>query len=175
MDASHTSARLAFEGDGWVAYTPPNQRYAVRIHVSFKPGPGRWVIDEIRYALPRITARELRDLPLGQIEVWVNELVQQGFVDVLQAKLSDAVQFGNPPAGVLTWVDKLPAAPAKGAKGDEFYRRIGEVYGKAAVASTRPAADLAKVWEVPVTTVHRWVREARRRGHLPPAEPGRRG
>src|SRR5215218_8725844 len=135
MDALHTNARLAFEGGGWVAYTPPNQRYAVRIHVSHKPAPDRWVVDEIQYALPRITARDLRDLPLGKIEVWVNQLAQQGLVDVLGAKLSDAVQFADPRAGVATWVPKLPPA-GKGSKGDEFYRWFGEIYGKAARAST---------------------------------------
>jgi hypothetical protein len=173
MDASHTSARLAFEGDGWVGYTPPGQRYAVRVHVSHKPGPGRWVVDAVQFADFRVTARDLRDFPLGKVEAWVNQLAQQGLVDVLNAKMSDTVQFAV--EGEATWVPKLPAAPARGAKGDDFYRFVGEVYGKAAVVSTRPAAELAKAWEVPVTTVHRWIREARRRGHLPPAEPGRRG
>jgi len=28
---------------------------------------------------------------------------------------------------------------------------------------------------VPVTTAHRWVKEARRRGFLPPGQKGRRG
>jgi hypothetical protein len=69
----------------------------------------------------------------------------------------------------------IGAESLAGPKGDDFYRFVGEVYGKAATVSTRPAAELAKAWEVPVTTVHRWIREARRRGHLPPAEPGRRG
>jgi hypothetical protein len=174
MDASHARAKLDFRGGGWVAYTPPGQRYAAEVHLSYKRTPDRWVVDKIKYALPRITARHLRDLPLGKIEVWVNELAHQGLVDVEAPKLSDAVQFGEAEAGTLTWVDALPPA-GKRAKGDEFYRRIGEIYGKAAHESTRPAADLAKAWEVPVTTVHRWVREARRRGHLPPAEPGRRG
>jgi hypothetical protein len=174
MDASHARARLDFKGDGWIAYTPPGQRYAAKVHLSYKSTPDRWVVDEIRYALPRITARHLRDLPIGKIEVWVNELTHQGLVDVRAPKLSDAVQFGEPEAGTLTWVDALPPA-GKRVKGDEFYRRIGEIYGKAAHESTRPAVELAKVWEVPVTTVHRWIREARRRGHLPAAEPGRRG
>jgi hypothetical protein len=175
MDAPH--ARLDFKGDGWVAYTSSSQRYAVNVHVTYKPTPDRWVIDEIRYALPRITARHLRDLPLGKIEVWVNQLAQQGFVAMIDAKrpeLSDTPHFAIT-EDTATWAPKLPPAPSKGPKGDDFYRFIGDVYGKAATVSTRPAAELAKVWEVPVTTVHRWIREARRRGHLPPAEAGRRG
>ena len=31
------------------------------------------------------------------------------------------------------------------------------------------------VGDVPVTTAHRWVKEARRRGFLPPGRKGRRG
>jgi hypothetical protein len=169
-----TNVKLAFEGDGWVGYTAPGKRYGTRVHVSFKPGPGRWVVDAVQFANFRVTARDLRDFPLGKIEVWVNQLAQQGLVDVINAKLSDTVQFGIT-AGTATWVDKLPSAPAKGAKPDEFYRRVGEIYGKAAVVSTQPAKDLAVAWELPTTTVHRWIREARRRGHLPPAEQGRRG
>jgi hypothetical protein len=156
-----------------VSYTAPGKRYGTRVRLSYKPTPDRWVVDEVRFADFRVTARDLRDFPLGKIEVWVNQLAQQGLVDVLNAKLSDTVQFGV--EGTATWAPKLPPVPAKGPKGDDFYRFVGEVYGKAAVVSTRPAAELAKAWEVPVTTVHRWVREARRRGHLRPAEPGRRG
>lgn len=177
MDASHASPRLAFEGEGWVAYTPPNKRFATRLHVSYKPTPGRWVVDQVQFADFRVTARDLRDFPLGQIEVWVNQLAQQGLVDMIDAKrpeLSNTPHFAIT-VGTATWVPKLPPAPGKGPKGDDFYRSIGEVYGKAATVSTRPAAELAESWEVPVTTLHRWIREARRRGHLPPAEPGRRG
>lgn len=174
MDASRGNPRLHFEGEGWVAYTAPNKRFATRLHVSYKPTPDRWVIDAVQFADFRITARDLRDFPLHKVELWINQLVQQGAVDVLNAKLSDNVAFAIT-EGTATWAPKLPPAPAKGPKGDDFYRFIGEVYGKAATVSTRPAAELAKLWEVPVTTVHRWIREARRRGYLPPAEPGRRG
>jgi hypothetical protein len=172
MGTARTNAKLDFEGDGWVGYTPPGQRYGTRIHVSFKPGPGRWVVDGVQFAGFRITARDLRDLPLGNIEAWVNQLVQQGLVDPVQAKLSDAVQFGI--EGQAVWVDALPDAPTKGSKPDEFYRRIGEIYGKAALVSPRPAAELAKAWDVPLTSVHRWVRVARGRGYLPPTEKGRK-
>jgi hypothetical protein len=177
------TTKLQFDGNGWVGYASADAPHSVSVHLSQTPA-GRWVIDILTVAVGgtgtgpfptgRLTARELRSVPLGKIEVWVNQLVSQGLADPIKGKLSDTVQFGDPVLGTVTWVDKLPPA-GKRAKGDEFYRRVGEIYGKAAVASTRPAADLATIWEVPVTTVHRWIREARRRGHLPPAEPGRRG
>lgn len=172
MGTSQTRATLDFEGDGWVGYADPGQRYATRIHVSFKPGPGRWVVDEVRLTDPRVTARDLRDLPLGKIEGWVNHLVQQGLVDPIEGKKSDTVRF--PETGMAGWVPGLPEAPASGAKPDEFYRRVAEIYAKATLASPRPAAELAKAWEVPLTSVHRWVRVARGRGYLPPTEKGRK-
>jgi hypothetical protein len=176
MGTARTNAKLDFEGDGWVGYTHPGKRYGTRIHVSFKPGPGRWIVDGVQFADFRVTARDLRDLPLGKIEAWINQLAQQGLVDpaAVPAKLSDTVAFAIT-GGTATWVPKPPPAPAKGAKPDEFYRRIGEIYGKAALVSPRPAADLAEAWEVPLTSVHRWVRVARGRGYLPPTEKGRKG
>jgi hypothetical protein len=165
-------ASLGFEGDGWVGYTPPGQRYGTRVRLSYNPTLGRWVVVEVHFMNFRVTARMLRELPLGKIESWVNQLVQQGLVDPIQAKLSDAVQFGV--EGQAVWVDALPDAPAKGAKPDQFYRRIAEIYGKAALVSPRPAAEMAEAWEVPLTSVHRWVRVARERGYLPPTEKGRK-
>jgi hypothetical protein len=166
---------MNYEGDGWVAYTPANQRYAIRIHLSYKPTPDRWVVDRVEFAGPRITARDLRDLPLLKIEVWVNQLAQQGLVDLVEGKLTDTVQFSDPTKGRISWIPKPPPAPVTGPKPDKFYQRFAEIYRKAALASTRPAAALAEAWELPSTTVHRWIREARRRGHLPQAEQGRRG
>jgi transposase-like protein len=173
MSSPHTRPKLNFEGDGWVAYTPPGQRFAVRLHVSHKPGPGRWVVDEVRFADFRVTARMLRDLPLGQIEVWINQLVQHDLADpASRGPRLASVRFERSDA--LTLIEKLED-PGGHPKPDEFYRRVAEIYGLAAAASTRPAAELAEAWEVPVTTVHRWVRVARSRGHLPPGESGRRG
>jgi hypothetical protein len=66
---------------------------------------------------------------------------------------------------------KVPA----GAKSDGFYRQVASVYGALAATSNRPAVELAEANGVPVTTAHRWINEARRRGFLPPGQKGRRG
>jgi hypothetical protein len=50
---------------------------------------------------------------------------------------------------------------------DSFYRRVAELYTLAAAHNAGPAVLLAKANGVPVTTVHRWIREARARGILP--------
>jgi len=47
--------------------------------------------------------------------------------------------------------------------------------GRGNLVYRRYDANLAEANGVPVSTVHRWVKEARRRGFLPPGRPGRSG
>lgn len=56
-----------------------------------------------------------------------------------------------------------------------FSRMVAEAYNEAVQTSHRPATLLAAEAGVPATTVHRWIREARQRGFLPPARRGRAG
>ncbi len=65
--------------------------------------------------------------------------------------------------------------PDRGAdKGERFYQAVADHYRWHASEGRSPAKAIADELagdedEVPVTTVHRWVREARRRGLLAPA------
>lgn len=52
---------------------------------------------------------------------------------------------------------------------------LSRAYGEYVAESNAPAKEIAGEAGVPVTTVHRWIREARRRGFLPPARKGRAG
>ena len=49
---------------------------------------------------------------------------------------------------------------------DEFYKRVAALYRALVAAGRRPAPAIAEANDVPVTTVHAWVKEARRRGFL---------
>ena len=51
---------------------------------------------------------------------------------------------------------------------DRWYRDFARVFQLAKTRYPAPAAAIAERSDVPVATVHRWTREARRRGHLPP-------
>lgn len=53
---------------------------------------------------------------------------------------------------------------------DEFARRFAEIYRRRAQISPSPAADISREYDLPRPTVHSWVREARLKGFLPPAE-----
>jgi hypothetical protein len=56
---------------------------------------------------------------------------------------------------------------------DRFYRRFAEAYRSAATESNKPAVVIAEENGVPVETVRRWTKEARRRGHLARGTKGR--
>jgi hypothetical protein len=62
-----------------------------------------------------------------------------------------------------------------GASPDEFYPRVAAAYSQYALLTTAPAKEMAAEASVPITTVHRWIREARRRGFLTRARKGKAG
>lgn len=68
----------------------------------------------------------------------------------------------------MTVIDRRP----DGTDPDGFYRRVADRYAELVITTNAPARDIAAESGVPVTTVHRWIREARRRGHLAPARQG---
>lgn len=56
--------------------------------------------------------------------------------------------------------------PTDRKKPNTFYAEVAATFSRAASASKRPALLLADANGVPVSTIHRWVKEARRRGLL---------
>lgn len=56
-----------------------------------------------------------------------------------------------------------------------FYEDVAREYLHAIRVSSKPAVLMAEAAGVPVSTAHRWVREARRRGFLPAGQKGRAG
>lgn len=68
-----------------------------------------------------------------------------------------------------------PKVPDTRPYPDEFYAEIANAYTYLASSSRRPAAQIAEVFGVPTKTVHRWVTEARKRGHLAPGRKGKAG
>jgi hypothetical protein len=63
--------------------------------------------------------------------------------------------------------------PAGRNLGDGFYREVARAYTAAVAAGLNPRKALAEDAATPADTVARWTAEARRRGYLPPAKPGR--
>lgn len=51
---------------------------------------------------------------------------------------------------------------------DAWYQQFGRLFLLASAWSPAPAKRIAEQWGYPVSAVHRWTKEARRRGFLPP-------
>lgn len=88
------------------------------------------------------------------------------------ARLIALFLSGYGPSGETPKRQRL-GRPVNDTPHETFYRRVAEAYRSAAMESGRPAVVLAQENNVPVETVRRWVKEARRRGHLTGGRKGR--
>jgi hypothetical protein len=177
---------------GWmIADSERAERFAVR----FAPDEqGRVEPVELRLdSRTPIDSTMLRRLPLTIMQTLANTLIEhreqlaagRGPSNVPIDGVADdpldriAYPFAGPMiSGRAAQSTRRRAARLKvpdGAKGDGFYQQVAMVYSTLAAASNRPAVELAEANQVPLTTAHRWVKEARRRGFLPPGQKGRRG
>jgi hypothetical protein len=157
---------------------------AVTVRVSATVG-GRLVLSGLRIdGAP--TAELLRAIPVGRIEAAAN--AQLAVVDDAVVPVSTsrrARPTGPPRSSAVGWEasdprravarPRVPTGRRVQGRPDQFYRQIADVYVDLAQATHRPASELASSHGVPVTTAHRWVKEARRRGFLPPGRPGTTG
>ncbi len=73
-------------------------------------------------------------------------------------------------------VDARLVVPTTRDKGDDFYRQVAGVYQQLAQQTRAVAPAIADANGVAnVSTVHRWIKEARARGFLPPGQVGKVG
>ena len=132
----------------------------VLVHLT-EARDGRFHLDGLRIE-GSVSASLLRSIPVGRIEAAANAQFHGG---VAQGK-GRAVNARIP--------NSLRSNAVQGYS-DGFYETVGRAYQSLARSSSKPVADLATANDVPVTTAQRWVREARRRGKLPPGRPGKAG
>lgn len=107
-----------------------------------------------------VSAELLRSIPVGRIEAAANAQLHAGTAPGTRKQI------------------KIPAKLRAGTTAgysDTFYDAVAGAYQHLAHTSSRPIGELAEANEVPLTTAQRWVREARRRGKLPPGRPGKAG
>ncbi len=81
----------------------------------------------------------------------------------------------EPPEYDLTVPRACIRRPAGRTLPDGFLVEVAHAYTSLARDGQKPAPVIASEAEVPVTTVHRWIKEARRRGLLAPARRGATG
>jgi hypothetical protein len=166
---------------GWVAYRwrhrgrPAGLALADAL-VRFEERDGR--LEPVELRLPSdeqpLTAARLRAVPLGRIAAWANAPnvaanIRDHLDETVATPFPDFVRlYGR---GSAHRLGEIPEPPY----GDAFYKRVAAAYSDLARQVARPAAELAEVNEIPVRRVHSWVKEARRRGFLPPGRPGKAG
>jgi hypothetical protein len=112
----------------------------------------------------------LRDVPVARIEEACNA----------NSRIRDWIDRAFPQELVKT--RKIEAAkrprlkrPKSRRLDDEFFRSVAEAYSAAVLAGLPPGPTLAADSGTPLSTVHRWIAEARKpqRGYLPPGETGK--
>jgi hypothetical protein len=107
-----------------------------------------------------------RRVPVGYLEQMANLPEPRSAV---LGPSRDALAAVVGPARPVRGPYRLPPRPPAGRYPDGFYDEVAGAYHWAVLGRLAPAQTIAEANGVPVTTVHRWIREARRRGSLPPA------
>lgn len=171
--------------DGWVTVSSPD----AGLHVRFGERDGRLVVTDLYLHGEQITPALLRGVSISRLEAWVNTR-------------SDPVAHHAAASARTEWSGARPEPTLEKLRGrylknmappdqpessrrrlarpstmaaEEFYPLVAEAYAEYAQETRAPAKEIAAEAEVPVTTAHRWIREARRRGFLPPARKGKAG
>jgi len=184
-------------GRGWAAYHSPLVA-DVGVAVELRFGPESATQDaplDIR-ELHFITSSErggsafssalMRTIPIARIVAAVNRpAIRQELLPYMPPW--SYVQSGREGSPLVSWRFP-PEKPAKLArpklriprsdgrrKPDSFYLAAAMAYLDQATISNRAAQDLALANDVPVTTVHRWLKEARNRGLLSLPHSGQEG
>jgi hypothetical protein len=136
----------------------------------------------------RLTGEILRTLRMGQFEAWANGRGRESLLAAIEANGGDLTQVTDDWCEAVGGDGRLDEAdvrrlslivkrPNSWKLPDSFYADVFEKYTRLASAgSLAPAKEIADANGEEVTTVHRWVREARRRDKsLPRPGRGRRG
>jgi DNA-directed RNA polymerase specialized sigma24 family protein len=150
---------------------------------------GRAVIDQVIISTTDpggLSSTHLREMALRSAEAHFNGLSgpERAYHERTRADVDDATQAWE--AAMVSDEHKEATRrlrrsilklriPTDRRKPDAFYARVARGYSALAAEHRRPAAELAEINGVPVTTVHRWVKEARARGLLPPGSTGKAG
>jgi hypothetical protein len=119
----------------------------------------------------RLTPDQLREVRLGQIETWCNlEPARSMILERADRDSPDFEHFAELVEAERRKVSKRSRRPGKiqipdgrGRYPDLFYQQVVAAYAELSQRERAPARALAELNEVPVTTVHRWLKEARRR------------
>ena len=183
---------------GWVRYATSESPVAT--YIRYAQIDGR--VEPVELYVERIddgplSTDTLRQIPLGRINARVTsrpDLLTVFWAEVGPDLRRAARHFatawsGAVPQGPLPEVNlpepepdpdlsavlEVPHATPSDPYPDEFFEQVAAVYRRLVPWVRSPAALIADANGVKITTVHRWVKVARQRGHLPPVRQGKAG
>lgn len=140
---------------------------------ALAPGDEPIPVGLVHYPVP-LTSLGLRDLKVGSVEIrggrWRIEQAEPPGPDEVRR----VYRLASGKSKVTVKVTAHAGFPKRGPdeSADEFYARVAEAYRAQAVTTGKPTSWLAWYASVPYSTAARWVREARKRGHLESAQKG---
>jgi hypothetical protein len=155
---------LSIRPDHTAAYRHPAIPGEVRLKFAERPD-GRLVVADFSMSVPPeeggVSSWHLHQLPVARLEAAANSPTTR---ETLRRKIAVTARFGVPRS-------KLKLVIPEGRKYDDrFYRRVADAFAALDLQSRRPVQELADINDVPVSTISRWIREARARGFLGPGQ-----
>jgi hypothetical protein len=152
--------------------------------IRFVERDGRFVPTDLFLSAERLTPGDLRRTPLSRWESFVNahggalertlvESPGSAHRDISLAEMRLLLSHVASHPTFREGRDRLTRPD--GTDPERFYRLVAEAYREYAEETRAVAHRIAEEADVPVTTAHRWIREARARGFLPPGRKGRVG
>lgn len=185
---SEAGEYVAVGSGGWLFWFLPDEPADIRVQV--KDVKGRLQVTALfvegfstEAEQHVLKAKDLRALPIGRLEDFLNDAVvakairedidgrgygadfHPGRLATEEAReVADSFELRIPPRVSL----RLDGAKDS-RHTEDFYRQVAAVWIVAGTTSRAPATDIARANKVNETAVHRWVREARRRGFLAPS------
>ncbi|MBX3285341.1 MAG: hypothetical protein KF703_08375 [Actinobacteria bacterium] len=121
---------------------------------------------------PTVSATDLREVPLGQLEAMMNSPKLAAFIRKSQ---SGAVDGGDGGGSLDEYLDRHGQhyrldGVRETSRPDMFYAELAFIWAQALSAGHKnPATLIAQANDVSPSAVYRWVREARRRGVMAPS------
>jgi hypothetical protein len=171
-------------------------------HIHLREEDGRIVADAVFVHGPEVTATTLQAVPVSHLTLaasialaaadggsglWtLMNVIRYGYEypltvdDDAEPSLADlrGQAQGAPPELNLTEEARSSREPLRRPDGTDpegFSARVAEAYREYSMQTRGPAVMIAAEAGVPVATVRSWIREARRRGKLPPGRRGKAG
>jgi hypothetical protein len=181
--------RVVMGTGGWLWAVFPDELGDIEVYARVVERPngrlGIGAIELVSVDDATIDTNVLRRVPTGRLEAAVNRL---GAAEELRRRVENdgadtdardrAARDERAPRDAEGFLSKPPSPsmrrlriPPGRPKPDEFYVRVARLYGDLSPHHKQPAHLIAEANDVPITTVHGWLKEARRRGLM---SPGRR-